>query len=220
MSTKTKKKLKNQRTSVPSGEQALPQKTIVAMVLSGLLMTIWLVAVPTDWWLSQNSELIEAKFRLLTLVASSMALATLLLTTTGSENPYKTLAYAMTGIVVWAAAFAPPYPDSFLSLDKLKVGGFMLVASTPLFIAILVPRLSKITTETFPFYALVAGLILVAFSLFLSGTKFGMALAVIVGVTGYSVFVLTLFVFGILIIFAVLSYGAAKLRGNNTAPWR
>ena len=219
MSTKTKKKLKDQRTGVPSGEQALPKKTIVAMVLSGLLMTIWLVAIPTDWWLSQDSEVIEARFRLLALVASSMALATLLLTTTGSENPYKTMAYAMTGVVVWAAAFAPTTPDTFLSPEKLKVAGLMLVASTPLFIAIFVPWLSKVTQKTLPFYALIAGLIMLSGSLILASTKIGIVLAVSVGITVSSVFVVMLASAGILILFVVLIYGAAKMVGNNTAPW-
>lgn len=60
------------------------------MIVTGLAMTVWLVAAPTDWWLGEGSKIIEAKFRLLALVASSMALATFLLTTKSSENRYKT----------------------------------------------------------------------------------------------------------------------------------
>ncbi len=162
-----------------AGDAKFPVVTTWVMLVSGVLLAFLLGFVPEEWWLDADSPIKEAKGPLLALVSASMAFATVLLTTNYLDNHHKGGAYIMTGLVAWIAVFSPviryPDPDLIFAL-------FTLLAMTPLFIAFIGPRMSRIPGKKVPFYLLIGGVAMVALSLVLATTRAGLALALL-GIT-------------------------------------
>lgn len=183
MSGKDKKRQKRLKAEAAEeqGEQNVPKKTIWAMLLSGILLAALLGFVPEEWWLEADSPIKQAKVPLLTLVSASMAFATLLLTTNYFDNKHKVWAYAITGLVAWGAVFRSVHessqttPDSGLS--GLIFALFMLLATTPLFIALIGPRMPRLSAKGVMLYLLIGGVAMVGIPLVLATTRAGAALA-------------------------------------------
>ena len=223
MSTKNRKNRQNRSSASQSGGFNPAKRTTVSMIAVGVALAIWLAFAPTEWWLGEGSQLIEVRYRLLVLVAASMTLATFLLTTPRSENSYKVIALASTGLVVWLAAFAPVLPADSLSFGDpiadaivlLKIMGSMILSSSPLAIAFLGPHLSKLSRQNAPFWMLISGSVLLVFAFLLSGTRASLILVLILGVSFAELLVVFLGLAGFLIVLCSIFIGATKLVANG-----
>lgn len=223
MSGKDKKRQKRLKAEAAEeqGEQNVPKKTIWAMLLSGILLAALLGFVPEEWWLEADSPIKQAKVPLLTLVSASMAFATLLLTTNYFDNKHKVWAYAITGLVAWGAVFRSVHessqttPDSGLS--GLIVALFMLLATTPLFIALIGPRRPRIPVKALPLYLLIVGLAMLVLAMVLATTRAGLVL-VLLGITTAEVVIVLLGVSGIVLVLFALLWGIARAHGKATRP--
>lgn len=213
MSGKDKKRQKSLR-SEPAGEQNVPKKAIWIMLSSGILMVALLGFVPDEWWLSQDSSIKQAKVPLLTLVSASMALATVLLTTNYSDNKHKVWAYAITGVVAWAAVMASVSPIT------PEVVGMTLLAISPLAIAVLRPLTVLVQRQAIPFYLMLGGIFMFIIALVLASTKLIFILVVLFGPDLSEAIILLVGILGLLIFALVILYGSAKLVGSNTNPFQ
>lgn len=217
MSGKDKKRQKSLKAE-SAGEQNVPKKTIWVMLLSGVLLAVLLGFVPEEWWLEPDSPIKQATVPLLTLVSASMALSTLLLTTNYLDNIHKVWAYVITGLVAWGAVFsAVPESSQITPKSGAVVALFMLLATTPLFIALIGPRRPRIPFKALPLYLLIGGLAMLALSLVLATTRAGLVLALL-GITASESVIALLSVSGIVLALFAFLWGAAKAHGEATSP--
>lgn len=192
------------------GEQNVPQKTIWAMLLSGILLVALLGFVPEEWWLEPDSPIKQAKVPLLALVSASMAFATVLLTTNYLDNKHKVLAYFITGLVAWGAAFRAVPEDSRTTPESgAIVALYMLLAATPLFIALIGPRMPRLPAEAVLRYLLLGGLAMLALSLVLETTRARLVLGFL-GITAPEVVIALLGVSGFCIVFLISLFIGAR----------
>lgn len=220
MSGKDKKRQKSLKAEAAEeqGEQNVPKKTIWGMLLSGVLLATLLGFVPEEWWLEPDSPIKQATVPLLTLVSASMALSTVLLTTNYLDNKHKVWAYVITGLVAWGAVFsAVPESSQITPKSGAVVALFMLLATTPLFIALIGPRRPRIPFKALPLYLLIGGLAMLALSLVLATTRAGLVL-VLLGITMAEVVIALLGVSGIVLALFAFLWGSAKARGEATGP--
>ena len=123
--SKNKDKAKNQ-------QGQLKIKTVICSMTSGLLLALCLGLIPENIWPAELSEVFSAKAKLIALIAASMALAALMLST---EKYSKRLTVVFTsvsiGIVVCLAAFSAIYMKSPV------IASYMLFCTVPLWAAII-----------------------------------------------------------------------------------
>ena len=224
MSGKDKKRQKRLKAEAAGeqGRQNVPKKTIWVMLLVGILLAALLGFVPEEWWLRSDSPIKQAKVPLLTLVSASMAFATVLLTTNYFDNKHKVWAYAITGLVAWGAVFRSVHESSQTTPDSspsgLIVALFMLLATTPLFIALIGQMRLRIPVKALPFYPFIGGVAMVALSFVLATTRAGLIMYALWGATTSDVVIALLGVSGIVLVLFALLWGIAKAHGEMARP--
>ena len=196
------------------------KKTAVAVIMAGVSLALWFAFAPESWWKPGNAEISVAKHSMIGLVAASMTLSVLMLTSNNSENTYKAALYLTTGGVAWLAAF------SALDVKSLEGAFWMSLCLLPLSIAASGIYVPKPTRNNAGAMFLFIGIAMVVMSFVLSGTKVGLiVLSVLIAILGeffgaelivevVSIFIVLIGVLGMVLILVMLGYGWAKSLGN------
>ena len=205
----------------PGVNQDFPKKkTAVAVIMTGVSLALWFAFAPESWWQPGNAEISAAKHSMIGLVAASMALSTLMLTSNNSENIYRAALYLTTGGVAWFAAFFA------LEVKTLKVAFWMSLCLLPLAITASGIYVPKPTRNNAGVMSLFVGIAMVVMSFVLSDTKAGLiVLSVLIDILGeffgaelivelVSFFIVLIGISGIVLILVMLGYGWAKSLGN------
>ena len=173
MSTKRKKKPKpvqnhSEQKMFTGGNQIFYQKTIIAAVIAGALLTIFFVFAPAGWWQPEDAGTSVERHNMVGLVAASLTLSALILTNNASESPYKTVLFVAAGAAAWVAAFIAP------EVQSLKLALWMLLCLSPLTITL--SRVSglyvpKVTFNNIGTWLLLFGIAFVVIPLVVESTK-------------------------------------------------
>lgn len=114
--------------------QDLPRKTIVMMLLSGVLLAGWLIVPLGEGWWSPGREIVFHKEKLLALVFASMFLANSFLKNNDPARFDREFSTIAIGIMALVAAFVVVYTTS---PKNPCVAGVTVLAMLPLIIAII-----------------------------------------------------------------------------------
>lgn len=207
MSRKSKKGRTSRKVKT-AGEQNLSVATIWLMLVIGMVIAAWLGFPQLEWWGSPSREIIAAKDKLLALLVASMTLSSLLLT----ANDQRGFPFIVTGFVALGAAIATVLDDN------PWVAAVMVWATTPLFIAIAGPIITRIPGKAVPLYLLIAGVVMVALSFVLANTKAGLVMSALIGFAASEFVIAVLGVSGLGIILFALPWGAARFHGDAANP--
>ena len=221
MSPKNKNRQKPSPTHNPGVNQHFDKKkTAIFVITAGVSLALWFAFAPESWWQPGNDEISAAKHSMIGLVAASMTLSTLMLTSNNSENIYKAALYLTTGGVAWLAAFFA------LEAKTLKVAFWMSLCLLPLAIAASGIYVPKPTKNNAGAMFLFIGIAMVVMSFVLSDTNAGLiVLSVLIAMLGeffgvelivelVSFFIALIGISGIVLILVMLGYGWAKSLGN------